>query len=132
MKVKRMGITEILRRIWLFSANKIKSSESFSKQPTQLIVELNSSLQHVIVTKYTCENPFQVNPTTLYVNPNIKNCQNSVQLVLPSVCFFFKNTEIGGQFHCWNLIDVFFHLRTYIEEIEDWTLNFVTKGNSWL
>ena len=31
MKVKRMGITEILRRIWLFSANKIKSSEYFSK-----------------------------------------------------------------------------------------------------
>ena len=34
MKVKRMGITEILRRIGLFSANKIKSSESFSKHPT--------------------------------------------------------------------------------------------------
>ena len=31
MKVKRMGITEILKRIWLISANKIKSSESFSK-----------------------------------------------------------------------------------------------------
>ena len=45
-----MGITEILRRIWLFSANKIKSSESVSKQPTQLIVELNSSLRHIIVT----------------------------------------------------------------------------------
>ena len=45
-----MGITEILRRIWLFSANKIKSSHSFSKQPTQLIVELNSSLRHIIVT----------------------------------------------------------------------------------
>jgi hypothetical protein len=43
-----MGITEILRRIWLFSANKIKSSESVnSKQPTQLIVELNSSLRHI-------------------------------------------------------------------------------------
>ena len=41
MKIKRM---EILRRIWLFSANKIKSSESFSKQPTQLIVELKLSL----------------------------------------------------------------------------------------
>jgi hypothetical protein len=39
-----------LRRIWLFSANKIKSSESFSKQPTQLIVELNSSLQQIIDT----------------------------------------------------------------------------------
>ena len=57
MKVKRMGITEILRRIWLFSANKIKSSESFSKQPTQLIVELNSSLQHIIVTQIRAENP---------------------------------------------------------------------------
>ena len=41
MQVKRMGITEILRRIWLFSANTTKSSESFSKQPTQFIVKLN-------------------------------------------------------------------------------------------
>ena len=47
MKVKRMGITEILRRIWLFSANKIKSSESGSKQPTQLIVEFNSTLTKI-------------------------------------------------------------------------------------
>ena len=51
MKVKRIGTTEILRRICLFSANKMKSSEYFSKQPNQLIVELNSSLQHIIVTK---------------------------------------------------------------------------------
>ena len=45
-----MGIIEILRRIWLFSANNIKSSESFSKQPTQLVMELNSSLWHIVVT----------------------------------------------------------------------------------
>ena len=38
MKVKRMGITEIMKRIWLFSLNKIKSSESFSKQLIQLII----------------------------------------------------------------------------------------------
>jgi hypothetical protein len=44
MKVKRMGITEILRRIWLFSANKIKSSESCSKQPTQLIIAADNGL----------------------------------------------------------------------------------------
>ena len=50
MKIKRMGITEIFRRIWLLSANKIKSSESFSKPLTELIVELNSSLRHIIVT----------------------------------------------------------------------------------
>ena len=30
MKVKIIGITKISRRIWLFSANKIKVSESFS------------------------------------------------------------------------------------------------------
>ena len=51
MKVKRMGITEILSRIWLFPANQIKTSESGSKEPTQLIVELNSSLRHIIVTQ---------------------------------------------------------------------------------
>ena len=46
-----MGITRILRSIWLFSANKIKSSGFFSKQPAQLIVKLNPSLrQHIIVT----------------------------------------------------------------------------------
>ena len=45
-----MGITEILRRIWLFSANETKNSESFSQQPTQLMVKLNSSLRHIIVT----------------------------------------------------------------------------------
>ena len=56
MKVKRIGITEILRRICLYSANKIKSSESGSKQPTLLIVELNSSLWQIIVTKTTTKN----------------------------------------------------------------------------
>ena len=37
-----MGITKILRRIWLFSANKIK---------ILVINQLNSSLRHIIVTK---------------------------------------------------------------------------------
>ena len=49
--IKRMGITEILRRIWLFSANKIKSSESVSKQPTQLIVAVEIKMWTKI-TKY--------------------------------------------------------------------------------
>ena len=52
MKVKRMGITEILRRIWLFYANKIKSSEFVSKKPTQLILELNLSLEQKLGTYY--------------------------------------------------------------------------------
>ena len=52
MKVKRMGITEILRRVWLFSANKIKSSESFSKQPTQL----NNRRTQLIIAAHNCPN----------------------------------------------------------------------------
>jgi hypothetical protein len=51
MKFKIMGLTEILRRIRLFFANTIKSSESFRKQPTQLIVELKSLLRHIIFTR---------------------------------------------------------------------------------
>ena len=50
-KVKRIGITETLRRIWLFSENKIKSSEpsmASTKQPIQLIIELNSSLRQKV------------------------------------------------------------------------------------
>ena len=46
MKVKRMGITEILRRIWLLSANEIKSSESVSKQRTQLIIAA-AEIRHI-------------------------------------------------------------------------------------
>ena len=40
MNIKKIGITEIFRRIRLFSANKMKSSESNSKQPTQLGTQL--------------------------------------------------------------------------------------------
>ena len=55
--IKRMGITESLRRIWLFSANKTKSSESVGNQPTQLIVEHNSSLwQKLGIQKSSNEN----------------------------------------------------------------------------
>ena len=43
MKVKRLGITELMRRIWLFSANKIESTELVKNQH-------NSSLWHTIVT----------------------------------------------------------------------------------
>ena len=55
-----MGITEILRRIWLFFASKTKSSEYFNKQPTQLIVKLNSSLRHIIVTQVFCGSLLQM------------------------------------------------------------------------
>ena len=53
MKVKRMGISEILTRIWLFSENKIQSSESFSKhnlthRRTQLIIAAHNC--HNVVT----------------------------------------------------------------------------------
>ena len=74
MKVKRMGITEILIRILLFSANKLKSSESFSKQPTQIIIELKSSLRQIIDSHVTCNNV-------------------TCHMVASSSCRFFKMTR---------------------------------------
>ena len=68
MKVKRMGITEILRRIWLFSANKVKSSESFSEQPTQLIVELDSSLWQKLGTIVTTKIIKTILPSMVFVS----------------------------------------------------------------
>ena len=81
MKVKRMGITEILRRIWLFPANTIKSSESFSKQPTQPIVELNSSFGHIIVTFIF---------SNLYFKAKFFSV-NNVQIIVPII---FKVTKL--------------------------------------
>ena len=67
MKVKRMGITEILRNICLFSAKKIKSSESFSKQPTQLII-----------VAHNCHNVIELLITWFHKIP-ISNIYNSVR-----------------------------------------------------
>ena len=68
MKVKRMGIKEILRRIWLFSTKRTKSADTISKEPTQLIVQLNSSLWHIIVTlNYTLLSFLFFSMTTLFL-----------------------------------------------------------------
>ena len=48
-----MGITDILRRIWLFSANKIKSSESFSLAAHH---SHHGFVTHVFITKLTERN----------------------------------------------------------------------------
>ena len=51
MKVRRMGI---LQKFWEGFGDFLqiiqKSSKSFRKQPTQIIVELNSSLRHIFAT----------------------------------------------------------------------------------
>ena len=48
MKVKTIGVIEILRRIWLFSANKIKPLNLLVNN--QLKLELNSSLRQKLGT----------------------------------------------------------------------------------
>ena len=42
------SLTEILRRIWLFFANKIKFYESVSKQPTQLIIAAHKCHKNIV------------------------------------------------------------------------------------
>jgi hypothetical protein len=62
MKVERMGITEILRRILVFSANKIKASESVSKQSTKT--------QLIIVTEIRYKSFLSCQ--SVKINPNVK------------------------------------------------------------
>ena len=92
-----MGITEILGRIWLFSTNKTKSFESFSKQPTQLIVDLNSSLQHIIVTKdcYFLSNTYKSNFEASFYNKEELNKERYVPFLSnkPGFCTLHKNSS---------------------------------------
>ena len=53
MKVKRIRMTEILRRIWLFPAN--KSSESFSKQPIPIHCQ-----PQLIIAAHNCHKELQI------------------------------------------------------------------------
>ena len=57
--------------------NKIKSSESFSKQPTQLIVELNSSLRHIIVTMQVFQILMTLNANLFLKSEMIKPLEGS-------------------------------------------------------
>ena len=70
MKIKRMGITEILRRIWLYSANNINSSESFGKQPTQLIIAAHNC--HIDYLFYNIEvlKQLSLSLASPWLNPN--------------------------------------------------------------
>ena len=76
-----MEITKILRRIWLFSANKIKSSEFFSKQPTQLIVAAHNCHIYLPLKSNGFEDPkmtlnacILVKGNLLPVDLSIKQC----------------------------------------------------------
>ena len=81
MKVltKRIGITGILRRIWLFSANKIKSFEFVSKQPTQLIIA--AEIRHI--------HPYFGSNETLIVRPT----HSEKWCIFPS--WFLCSIELG-------------------------------------
>ena len=59
MKIERMGITEILSRIWLFSANKIKA--------LNLLIDnqLNSSLWQIIDSRVICTDNVLIDALTL-------------------------------------------------------------------
>ena len=85
MKVNWMGMEIISRRIWLFSANNLKSSESVSKQPTQLIIvaEIRHNYSYFTMIlipgqnlkSYCCENWEETSATL---------CHNFKVVVFPS------------------------------------------------
>ena len=87
MKNKRMEITEFSKRIWLFSANKIKSSEYFSKQPTQLIAEL-------IIAAHNCHNGLKHEAESSGILEQFcwnSNLEKQVASPIFAIIFFFKS-----------------------------------------
>ena len=78
MKVMRMGITEILGRIWLFSASKIKSSTHLRHQ--------------LIILAHNCHIRFTLHWSKLY-NMEL-HYHSSIKIVfsLHSLNFTFRNT----------------------------------------
>ena len=67
MIIKKMGITEILRRIWLFSVNKIKSSESAAAAIVDSTVA-SVATAHVYVVTDSCKlrSKIRLNPTSYF------------------------------------------------------------------
>ena len=94
-----MEITDILRRIWLFSANKTKSSESFSKQPIQLIVKLYSSLRHIIVTHVAHFNFFQLISLYIILHFSFVYLQHLIPLMLLFHQKLFTSWDLISGFH---------------------------------
>ena len=55
--------------------------------------------QQVFDVSAPSENPFQIDPPTLDVNPDIKEGVDPVQPVFPGHCNILKHLEVGGQLH---------------------------------
>lgn len=47
--------------------------------------------QQMFDVSAACEYAFQVDPATLYINPNIKQSHDAIQLVLPAQGIFLKH-----------------------------------------
>ena len=76
------------------------------RQFTKQHVETNKPLeslaliwQEVFDVGTSGENPLQVDPPPLNVNPDIKESVDPVQSVLPGHGIILKHLEVGGQLH---------------------------------
>ena len=73
------GKKQVLRRIWLISANNIKTSESVSKQSSQLKLELNSSLWQIIAALELPEIYEAISSRHPYYSEWKQNWQNKIR-----------------------------------------------------
>ena len=97
MKVNGMRIKEILRRIWLLSANKIKPSESICKQSSQVKLELNLSFWQIITAIY-CRHSFG------FQNSKIDSFLYSKAFCSPYICLARKQIWISKKNCASNII----------------------------
>ena len=76
-----MGITAIVRWIWLFNANKMKSSESFTKQPS---TNSTHGLTQLIIAAHNCCTSF------CFLLVQIFNSVGIILKILPVTCCVWR------------------------------------------
>ena len=123
-----------MRRICLYSANKIKSSESGSKQPILLIVELNSLLWHIIVTKTTTKNTIGQNSRIVALIVS-GSCQQHTGTTEMQPDFFIWKIKLGVYFNAFVLYSLYVveHVKNemFTPCLDHENLKFFTQSESY-
>ena len=121
MKVNGMRIKEILKRIWLLSANKIKPSESICKQSSQvkLEIELNMSFWQIITAIY-CRHG-RAGHSFGFQNSKIDSFLYSKAFCSPYICLARKQMRIKKIAQA---ILLFLCVR-FLKQIQLWLMKFL-------
>ena len=120
MKFNGMRIKEILRRIWLLSANKIKPSELICKQSSQVRLELNLSFWQTVTAIY-CRHGRASHSFGFQIQKLIHSC---TQKHFAHPIFAWQGNKCEWQFFRKQYIILFLCVR-FLTLIQPWLMKFL-------